>query len=260
MFVAVAWHPGEVTCGPAVEFVILLSMRFLLKVSRPRFWSYVFGPYLVGVVCGAADRTDLMGVGPAMFALYFLFPANLLIYGVNDIFDYDTDKLNTKKDTYEELVTPDRRKMLTACILALNLPFLIAAIFFAPETLPSTGRFPGSGVIAASVCWIAAMHAYSAIPDIEADKAAGLGTVATFCGPYFTLAICAALYFAAAVISFDYLGFTGLLIGFAYVFLMLASVISYRNGRLFKLYKTFPMINTVAGFVLFWQIAFSKFF
>jgi 4-hydroxybenzoate polyprenyltransferase len=31
------------------------------------------------------------------FALYFTFPANLFVYGVNDFADYDTDKFNSKK-------------------------------------------------------------------------------------------------------------------------------------------------------------------
>jgi 4-hydroxybenzoate polyprenyltransferase len=32
-----------------------------------------------------------------LLMIYFTYPANLLVYGVNDIFDYETDKLNAKK-------------------------------------------------------------------------------------------------------------------------------------------------------------------
>jgi 4-hydroxybenzoate polyprenyltransferase len=32
-----------------------------------------------------------------LFGLYFLIPANIRIYGINDIYDYETDKLNPKK-------------------------------------------------------------------------------------------------------------------------------------------------------------------
>lgn len=103
------------------------------------------------------------------------------------------------------------------------------------------------------------MHAYSAIPDIEADKEADIKTIATVCGPYLTLAICAALYLAAAIISFEYLGFVSVSLGTAYVFLMLASVWSFKSGRLFKLYRAFPIINVAAGFILFWEIALRKF-
>ena len=83
--------------------------RFLLKVSRPRFWLYVFGPYLVGLAAGASAREDFLQFKVFAFALYFLLPANLLIYGVNDIFDFETDKLNPKKQDYEILVQPADR-------------------------------------------------------------------------------------------------------------------------------------------------------
>jgi len=117
-----------------------------------------------------------------------------------------------------------------------------------------SGQFPPITLMFAAGCWTAAMHPFSAIPDIEADKEANLKTIATVCGPYFTLAICAALYLTAAVVSFEYLGLVSVSLGVAYVFLMLASVRSYRTGRLFKLYKAFPLINIFAGFLLFWEV------
>ena len=276
-------------------------MRFLLKVSRPRFWFYIFGPYIVGLVAAIFDRTELIDWRLAVFAIFFLFPANLLIYGVNDIFDHETDKLNAKKNEYETLVPPDRRRTLTLAIFSVNLPFIVAAIVIAPAAMPSlggflffsifysapplraktkplidsafnilyvfpgafayqlmSGSFPPASVIIAAGCWTAAMHAYSAIPDIEADKAAGLKTIATVCGPYFTLAICAALYAVAAIIASEYLGFVSIPIGFAYVLLMLASARSVKTGTLFKLYRSFTLINVAAGFVIFWNIALDK--
>lgn len=272
-------------------------LRFLLKVSRPRFWFYIFGPYIVGLVAAVATLKDIANWQNGLFALYFLFPANLLIYGVNDIFDFETDKLNKKKIDYETLVAPDRRKSLTIWISATNIPFIIAAIIFAPSALPSlagflffsifysappirakakpfldsafnilyvfpgafayqmlSGKFPPVSLMLAAGLWTSAMHAYSAIPDIDADREANLKTIATVCGPYLTLAICTALYLAATVISFEYLGIVSVSLGFAYVFLMLASVRSYRTGRLFKLYKAFPLINIFAGFILFWEV------
>ncbi|MFN0139041.1 MAG: prenyltransferase [Pyrinomonadaceae bacterium] len=278
-------------------------LRFLLKVSRPRFWFYVFGPYIVGLAAGANAAADLANWQSVLFATYFVFPANLLIYGINDIFDYETDKRNEKKSGYETLVTPERRKTLVFWILATNLPFIVAAIIFASTALPwlagfiffsvfysappiraktkpfldsafnvlyvmpglfayslVSGEFPPLMVVIAGACWTAAMHAYSAIPDIDADKQAGLKTIATVCGPLLTLAICAGLYAMSAILSAEYLGFVSISLGFAYVFLMLASVVSFKNGNLFRLYRAFPLINVVAGFVIFWHIALDKFF
>ena len=272
-------------------------------VSRPRFWFYVFGPYIVGLVAGAASLDDVVTVPNALFALYFLLPANLLIYGVNDIFDHETDKLNEKKASYEMLVSRDRHRSLVLAILLFNLPFLVAAFIFVPGAWLSltaflffsifysappirakavpfldsafnilyvfpgafayqmmTGEFPPLMIMLAAGFWTAAMHAYSAIPDIEADREAGLQTIATFCGPYLTLAICAFLYTAAAVASFPYLGFVSVSLGSIYLIMMAASAQSLRTGRLFKLYRAFPLINVLAGFTLFWAIALQKFF
>jgi 4-hydroxybenzoate polyprenyltransferase len=48
----------------------------------------------------------------ATLFLFFTYPANLMIYGVNDIYDYETDKYNPKKIEYEGLVEPrDQRKL-----------------------------------------------------------------------------------------------------------------------------------------------------
>ena len=57
-----------------------------------------------------------------------LLRRNLLIYGVNDIYDYETDKLNEKKNTYETLVTPGLRSKLWLAIFVSNFAFV--DIFF----------------------------------------------------------------------------------------------------------------------------------
>ena len=279
------------------------DLRFLLKVSRPRFWFYVFGPYLVGLVAGAESPRQLYSLFFALYGVYFTFPANLLIYGVNDIYDYETDTLNEKKTEYEILVTPALRSKLWLAIFITNFAFIgiffhggfptivagIGFLFFsvfysAPPirakskpfldsafnilyVMPGafgyslvTGQFPPAAIIVAAGLWTAAMHAYSAIPDIDADKTAGLKTIATVLGPFATLAVCSFLYLAAAVISFECLGFASISLGSAYLILMAASVVSVRSGTLFKLYKAFPIINILAGFIIFWQIALNKFF
>ena len=105
------------------------DFRFLLKVSRPRFWLYVFGPYIIGLAAAADNQADFLRIENLIFAIYFLFPANLLIYGINDIFDFETDRLNPKKAEYEALVRPESHRSLFIWILIFNLPFVIAAGF-----------------------------------------------------------------------------------------------------------------------------------
>ncbi len=76
-------------------------LRYLLVLSRPRFWLYVAGPVLVGAAFGAQSVADLWR--PQLLALfaYALLPANVLIYGVNDRFDREMDAANPKKEGRE---------------------------------------------------------------------------------------------------------------------------------------------------------------
>jgi 4-hydroxybenzoate polyprenyltransferase len=77
------------------------TLRYLLKLSRPRFWMYLAGPVLVAAAFGAHRPADLADGRLWLFFAYALLPANLLVYGVNDIFDAEVDARNPKKDERE---------------------------------------------------------------------------------------------------------------------------------------------------------------
>lgn len=276
-------------------------LRFLVQVSRPRFWLYVLGPYLVGLAAGAPSRIDFLAFSIFAFAAYFLFPANLLIYGVNDIFDFETDKLNPKKQEYETLVKPADRRQLVLAILALNVPFIIGSFFldtmawvsfgcfllfsvfysappFRAKTLPIidsifnvlyvfpgifgyimiSGEFPPILAVTAAFLWTMAMHAYSAIPDIEADAQAGVETVATFLGKNGTLFFCAACYLGSAVFAFPFLGVFAGILGMIYLVLIAVSIFTKQEAGVFGIYKHFPLVNSVTGFALFWYAAYEN--
>ncbi len=279
------------------------NFRFLLKVSRPRFWIYIFGPFIVGLAAAASTKSDLLDWRSGIFAIYFLFPANLLIYGVNDIFDYETDRLNTKKTGYETLVRPEHWLTLGIAIAAFNIPFIILAaivsthvilglaafLFFsiaysAPPIRAKTkpfldsafnilyilpgvfaykmigGEYPPIEIIAAGALWTAAMHAYSAIPDIKADREARLSTIATVLGPRATHIFCIACYAASTAFAYPYISWLAAVLGFVYIAMMTASIIFSNSRGVFTVYKTFPLINAASGFALFWFVALHKFF
>jgi 4-hydroxybenzoate polyprenyltransferase len=277
------------------------AWRKIFKLSRPRFWMYVFGPYIVGLVAGAGHYSQLQTPLVLLFGLFFLFPANILIYGINDIFDYETDKDNAKKTEYETLVPPDERATIWRIVLVFNLPFLLlptqvnqqsvatiaAFLFFsifysAPPIRAKTkpildsafnvlyilpgifGYFLAGGtqlngaLVIAAWCWAMAMHAYSAVPDITADRQNGLNTVATYLGFYGTLVVCTLLYVAAAMLSFRVLGRLSPLLAVLYVFLMHRSVASQSEEGVLRIYKVFPLVNTLCGAAIFWAVALSK--
>lgn len=81
--------------------------------SRFRFWHYLYGPILV--VCAYivklysqwyfSDAWVFWFVICISFFLYFTFPGNVFVYGVNDFGDGDTDKFNEKKQWYEKTLS-----------------------------------------------------------------------------------------------------------------------------------------------------------
>lgn len=274
----------------------------LLKISRPRFWLYVFGPYLVALAAGAASGDDFLRLDVAVFAIYFLFPANLLIYGINDIFDFETDRRNPKKTGYEMLVRPESHRAVIRGILLLNVPFIVAAVGLAPRALPSlagflffsifysappirakaipildsafnilyvfpgafayqmlTGSFMPWILFAAAGLWTMAMHAYSAIPDITADKEAGVSTIATLLGKNGTLLFCLIAYLASAALAWNHLGYFSVILGAVYAAMIAISWFSKNENGIFSIYRRFPIVNAVVGFALFWIVAFDLF-
>jgi 4-hydroxybenzoate polyprenyltransferase len=84
--------------------------------------AYPFGAaYLLGG--GRVDLALCLGV------VYFLVPYNLLMYGVNDVFDYESDLRNPRKGGVEGVVLLDRWHRLTLWTAALsNVPFLVALV------------------------------------------------------------------------------------------------------------------------------------
>jgi 4-hydroxybenzoate polyprenyltransferase len=279
----------------------MIVLRELINISRPRFWMYVFGPFLVGIAPSGLRPEQLPAAVVISFAIYFLFPANLLIYGVNDLFDADTDLLNDKKQGYETRLAETARRRTVFWIVTLNAPFIILALFLAPlaavplaifvflsifysappvrakskpfldsafnvlYALPGvtayvalTGEFPTALVIVAAASWTAAMHAYSAVPDIDADRAAGVSTIATFLGARPTLIVCGLLFLAASALSFKYLGYLSVALGAVYLSLIVISIRVHGDGRLFDLYRIFPIVNSVSGFAIFWYVALTR--
>jgi len=78
----------------------------------------------VGAAAGAASLGTLASPTILALAAFFTLPANLIVYGVNDIFDYETDVLNARKAGYESRVPPDRRAAVATGIAVCTIPFL----------------------------------------------------------------------------------------------------------------------------------------
>ncbi len=71
--------------------------RYLVALSRPRFWLYLAGPALVGIAWAASAPGDLFALPAVATVAYFLLPGNLFLYGVNDRYDAPIDDANPRK-------------------------------------------------------------------------------------------------------------------------------------------------------------------
>jgi 4-hydroxybenzoate polyprenyltransferase len=100
-------------------------LQLAYKVSRLRFWFYLTGPYTVGCIYGASSYLDLLRPWFFIYFFYFLIPANVFLYGVNDYWDYETDILNPKKEDKEYRVTLNERKNLNR----INISILFFSLF-----------------------------------------------------------------------------------------------------------------------------------
>jgi 4-hydroxybenzoate polyprenyltransferase len=263
--------------------LIARSTALLIR-SRPRFWLYLAGPLAVGLAWGASGVTDLHSFRVLALIGYFLLPANLYLYGVNDAFDAQIDRVNPKKTDRERRWTGDRVTTTAVLLCGLlgvgllavlpriawpwHLGFLaLATVYSAPprlKTIPpldslsnglyilpgavayatATGQHPPIVAMVGGWCWTMAMHTFSAVPDIEPDREAGIRTTATVLGRDRALAYCAACWLAAAG-AFALLdpGAGALLL----VYPLLLLVIEAASISIDRAYWWYPAINAIIG-------------
>ena len=77
----------------------------IVKASRPVSWINTAYPFAAGYVMVEREIDARLVVG----TLFFLIPYNLLMYGINDVFDYESDLRNPRKGGVEGALLPPRR-------------------------------------------------------------------------------------------------------------------------------------------------------
>jgi 4-hydroxybenzoate polyprenyltransferase len=276
---------------------------YLFWLSRPRFWLYLAGPVVVGVVYASGTPAEFFEpLAVALFA-YFLVPANIFLYGVNDIFDADIDQLNPKKAAegrevrYGDhrgwhVVAPVGVAATLAVVFVPAVPveatvaiagfLVLGAAYSAPPlrlkttplldsasnglyVLPGVaayaaiaGSYPPVAAVAGAWVWAMGMHTFSAVPDIEPDRKAGIRTTATLLGESRTLTYCGGCWLLAALLMG--LVHPALAVVFlAYPVFVLGIVVA--DIDIDRAYWWFPVLNTVAGAVLtmmgIWEVQYA---
>jgi len=102
----------------------------LFKVSRPISWVNTAYPFAATYLVLGGGVTPLFIIG----TLFFLIPYNLLMYGVNDVFDYESDIRNPRKKSIEGAVEAKSFHPVILWTAALLLvPFGIAIVILSPS-------------------------------------------------------------------------------------------------------------------------------
>jgi 4-hydroxybenzoate polyprenyltransferase len=98
------------------------AWRTILLSSRPLSWVNTAFPFAAAYLLTAREIDAVWIVG----TLYFLIPYNLAMYGINDVFDYESDLRNPRKGGVEGAVLDRSLHRPTLVAVAVtNLPFLV---------------------------------------------------------------------------------------------------------------------------------------
>ena len=94
----------------------------LFVSSRPLSWVNTAFPFAAAYFVTTREVDLLFVLG----TIYFLIPYNLAMYGINDVFDYESDLRNPRKGGVEGALLDPRVHRITLIAAAVtNVPFLV---------------------------------------------------------------------------------------------------------------------------------------
>lgn len=211
--------------------------------SRPVSWINTAYPFAAAMLLTTREIDWVFLVG----TFYFLIPYNLAMYGINDVFDYESDLKNPRKGGIEgALLQPHLHRPMLWLAAITNVPFLVVLAFaggavawislavsvFAVvaysaaglrfkerpvlDSLTSSTHFVSPAVVGLALAgadvtpgllillgafflWGMAAHAFGAVQDIEPDRQAGIGSIATVFGARRTVRLAVGLWLVAGL-------------------------------------------------------------
>ncbi len=97
-----------------------------LLASRPVSWINTAYPFAAAMLLTTREIDWILIVG----TFYFLIPYNLAMYGINDVFDYESDLKNPRKGGIEgALLQPRLHRPMLWLAAITNIPFLLVLAF-----------------------------------------------------------------------------------------------------------------------------------
>lgn len=274
------------------------TFRMLLLSSRPLSWVNTAYPFAAAYLLTAREIDVAWVVG----TLYFLVPYNLAMYGINDVFDYESDLRNPRKGGVEGAVLDRTMHAITLrAAIGTNVPFLVALVilgsplswlvlaisifavvaYSAPglrfkerpflDSATSSTHFVSPAVyglvlaqaqftaplwalLGAFFLWGVASHAFGAVQDVVADRAGGIGSIATVIGAKATVRFAALAYLvsAALLLLTPWPGPLAALLPLPYALNILpfAGVTDEDSERAHRGWERFLWLNYVTGFLV----------
>lgn len=105
----------------------------LLLSSRPLSWINTAFPFAAAYVLTTGRIDAFLVVG----TVFFLVPYNLLMYGINDVYDYESDLRNPRKGGAEgALLDPELHRAVVVTGVILAVPFLVALLLLGGTDRP----------------------------------------------------------------------------------------------------------------------------
>lgn len=99
--------------------------RYVFLASRPLSWINTAFPFAAAYIL-TVGRIDLRLV---IGTIFFLIPYNLAMYGINDVFDFESDLANPRKGGAQGAVLPrERHRAILIASAASTVPFIVALV------------------------------------------------------------------------------------------------------------------------------------
>jgi 4-hydroxybenzoate polyprenyltransferase len=107
---------------PPIDGDFVNTLKALFVSSRPLSWINTAFPFAAGYLLVTREVDAVFVIG----TLYFLIPYNLAMYGINDVFDYESDLRNPRKGGVEgALLDRSLHRITLWAAIITNIPFLV---------------------------------------------------------------------------------------------------------------------------------------
>jgi len=108
------------------------KIKKLLITSRPISWINTAYPFAAAYLLTVRKIDGIFIVG----TIFYLIPYNLLMYGINDVFDFESDQLNPRKGGLEGAkLDHNYHRLILYSSIGLSLPFVVYLLIYSPDNV-----------------------------------------------------------------------------------------------------------------------------